>query len=96
MGLSHLGGDLNKMSLNFPIIERIYRIKNLGTHKETIRADHPILIFSTTIPIPLKNEIKTIIIIDQTITTQLLINSQAPRIKLNPKSSRQKKANKHL
>ena len=69
-----LGGDLNKMSSNLPIIERIYYIKNVITHKETIRvpnkiSDHPILIFSTTIPIPLKNEIKTITIIDQTLTT---------------------------
>ena len=45
-----LGGDLNKMSSNLPIIERIYHIKNIGTHKETIRfpnkiSDHPILIY---------------------------------------------------
>jgi len=69
-----LGGDLNKMSSNLPIIERIYHIKNLGTHKETIRvpnkiSDLPILIFSTTVPIPLKNEIKNYHNNRQTITT---------------------------
>lgn len=63
------------MSTNLPIIERIYHTKNLGIHKETIRvpnkiSDHPIIIFNTTLPIPLKKEIKAITIIDQAITTR--------------------------
>ena len=37
-----LGGDLNKISSNLPIIERIYHIKNLGTHKEAIRVPNKI------------------------------------------------------